>query len=461
MRGAVRGRSGDDAKREGQSVFNILTGVAICILIKDGSNNHEIKYYDIGDYLSKKEKLDKITSFKSIKNIEWSNIIPDKNNDWLNQRDEKYLEFVPMDSVEEGIFNTKSLGVSTNRDTWVYGFSKEQVKKNVHIMIDNVNSEMDRLKGIEDKDEIVSKLNADPKFVSWSRGLKQLFLKGEKITLNPKELNVHVYRPFTKKWLYYDKNVVEMSRKFRKTFGENNKVIVVPGNGSRRNFSCLMVDAIPDLNILDAGAQGFSLYNKEMVSDLLEDDSNISTNASNSFGLSTDDIFYYTYAVLHSKDYREKYDNDLRKQLPRIPKLKNKEKYVDIGRKLAHLHLNYESVSPYDGVKIEGKKTPSYKVTKMKHPRRDMLDKIIFNEDITITNIPEKAYQYIINGRPAIEWVIDQYRVKKDKKSGIVDDPNDYSDDEKFILNLLLRVINVSVQTVDLIDELPQLEIDQ
>ncbi|WP_195927303.1 DEAD/DEAH box helicase [Turicibacter sanguinis] len=461
LRGSVRGRSGDDAKREGQNVFNILTGVSICLLIKDGSEKHELRYFDIGDYLTRQQKLEKIDSLKSINNVEWSIITPDKNNDWINQRDEKYSEFIPMDPEENGIFQMKSLGVSTNRDVWVYGFSKEKVDENTTRMVENFNKELDRLKYVTNKDEKISQLNSDPTFVSWSRGLKQVFSKGQEIILNPEELKLHMYRPFTKKWLYYDKNVIEMTRKYKRTFGENNKVILVPGNGSRRNFSCIMVDLIPDLNMLDAGAQGFSLYNKENISGLFEShDSNISSSIAEVFGLSTDDMFYYTYAILHSEEYREKYASNLKKQLPRIPKLRNKEKYVEIGKELATLHLNYESIPPYDGVILEIKNNPSYKVTKMKHPKKGILDKIVFNNDITITNIPEKAYEYVINGRPVIEWIIDQYQVKVDKKSGIIDDPNLYSNDEMYILNLLLRIINVSIKTMDLVRSLPALEIE-
>lgn len=463
LRGSVRGRSGEDAQREGQSVFDILTGVAICILVKDGSDKQELRYFDIGDFLTRKNKLEKLSELKSINHVDWTIISPDENNDWINQRDEKYSEFISMDPVDEGIFKMKSLGVSSNRDAWVYGFSKENVNNNVVRLVENINSEMVRLKHILEKEERISQLNTDPEFVSWSRGLRQVFSRGEEIDLNQDELNVHVYRPFTKKWLYYDKNIIEMSRRFRQTFGDSNKVILVPGNGSRRSFSCLMVDAIPDLNILDAGAQGFSLYNKEMISGLFEnddnDENNISLDVTKEYGLSSDDLFYYTYGVLHSNEYREKYESDLKKQLPRIPKLRNKEKFVEIGRKLADIHLNYESVPLYDGVEIEGKANPSYKVTKMKHPKRGVLDKIVFNTDITISNIPEKAYEYVVNGRPVIAWIINQYQVKRDPKTGIVDDPNLYSEDERYIFNLLLRMINVSVQTIDLVNSLPPIEI--
>ena len=457
LRGSVRGRSGDDAKREGQSVFDILTGVAICLLVKDGSNKHELKYFDIGDYLTRKNKLEKLAGLKSISNIEWSNIIPDKNNDWINQRNEKYSEFISMDPEENGYFEVKSLGVSSNRDVWVSGFSKNNVNDNVIRMVDNVNSEIDRLKNIGDKKEKISQLNSDPNFVSWSDGLRQVFAKGNKITIDQNSLKTYAYRPFTKKWIYYEKQIIERPRKWGSIFGESNKILLVPGNGSRRSFSCLIVDEIPDLNVLDAGAQGFSLYNKEMIHGSLGN--NISSHISAEFNLSAEDLFYYTYAVLHSNDYREKFDSNLTKELPRIPKLKNMNIYVEVGRKLADLHLNYESVPPYVEVEVESKKNPSYKVTKMKYPKKGVKDKIVFNSDITIKNIPEKAYEYIINGRSAIEWIIDQYQFKIDSKSGIVDDPNLYSDNERYIFDLLLRIINVSVQTIDLVNSLPPLEI--
>ncbi|WP_252314388.1 type ISP restriction/modification enzyme [Sinobaca sp. H24] len=175
LRGSVRGRSGDDAKREGQSVFDILTGISMCFLVKDGSDKHEIKYFDIGDYLTRKDKLSKIANLKSIDNVNWSVITPDKNNDWIKQQNDKFSNFVSIDPKESGIFIMKSLGVSTNRDAWVYGFSKKSVTDNVNRMVENFNSEIDRLNKVKDKESRISQLNSDPSFISWSRGLKQVF----------------------------------------------------------------------------------------------------------------------------------------------------------------------------------------------------------------------------------------------------------------------------------------------
>ena len=171
--------------------------------------------------------------------------------------------------------------------------------------------------------------------------------------------------------------------------------------------------------------------------------------------------------MLNSREYQEKYANDLKKDIARIPIVKNKEKYVEVGQKLMDLHLNYEEVPIYNGVEITTVENTSYKVTKMKFAKKrdgngklvNDLSTIIFNNDITICNIPEKAYEYVVNGRSAIEWIIDQYQIKTDSKSGITDDPNDYSDDEKYIFNLLLRIINVSLQTVDLVNSLPKFEV--
>lgn len=466
LRGAVRGKLGIDATKEGGNIFDILTGVSINIFIKDGSNTHEVYYYDIGESLSKNQKLEFLANKGSIQSIDWVKTDPDANNDWINHRDENYLNFLPLDSELEGLFLSKSLGVSTNRDIWVYGFNKKSVIDNTEIMVENFNSEIKRLKDYTgDK---LTQINQEKDYISWSSGLKSIFKRGNEISLDKSKMRLNLYRPFTKKWLYYDDKVIERSRNFRKSFGGFNKVILVPGTGSRRDFSTIITDKIPDLNVLDAGAQGFSRYNNEN-SELLEiDNSNMRESVVNKLGLSEEEVFYYTYGVLHSPEYRTKYANDLQKALPRIPILQNMEKYVEIGRQLADLHLNYESVSPYEDVILTFKsEKPSYEVNKMKHPKVKNQDgksvndksKIIFNDEITLSNIPEKAYGYIVNGKSAVKWIMDQYKVKLDNSSGIVDDPNSYSEDPKYILNLLLSIITVSIETLELIEKLPSFEI--
>lgn len=211
---------------------------------------------------------------------------------------------------------------------------------------------------------------------------------------------------------------------------------------------------------MDTGKVFVNTINEEQS--LLTDESfnNISESVIDNFGMSKNDLFYYIYAILHSPTYKSEYKNDLLKEVPRIPIVKNREEYISIGYKLADLHLNYEKVEPYPLLNIEIiNANPSYLVKKMRFPKRNEKDTIIYNSDIRISNVPEKAYEYVVNGRSAIEWIMDQYQVKTDRKSGITDDPNLYSDDEKYIFNLLLSIINVSVQTVDLVNSLPPLEI--
>ncbi|MER3119181.1 DEAD/DEAH box helicase [Bacillus subtilis] len=448
---------GEKSRKEGGKIFGSgsRTPIAITILVKDGSHNHKIYYNDIGDYLSREEKLSIITDYVSVVGLKWTEVKPDANNDWINQRDQNYDKY---DAMDGGVFINKAIGVSTNRDAWVYGFSRANVINNTKRMVENFNSEVDRLSCVKDGRDKVNQTNNSGEFIKWSTGLKQKLAKGTRIQLDDKSLIRSMYRPFTKKYLYYQTDVIERPSKYKDVFGAENKVIYVTGAGASRDFSCLIVDRIPNLDLLEKG-QGFYRYDNSLPDNLLLDTSNLSDSFKMKLNLSDDEVFYYVYAVLHSKEYRERYENNLKKELPRIPILKNKKEFVDLGRKLADLHLNYETVEPYSGVIIEGKVNPSYKVKKMKHPKKGVLDKIVFNTDITISNIPEKAYEYVVNGRPAIEWIIDQYRVKEDPKSGIVDDPNLYSDDDRYVFNLLLRIINVSVQTVDLINSLLPLEV--
>lgn len=447
---------GEKSRQEGGKVFGSgsRTPIAITILVKDGSENHKVYYHDIGDYLSREEKLNIISKFKSVANIEWTIISPDENNDWINQRDKNYNKYP---ALEGNIFINKAIGVSTNRDTWVYGYDKKRVVENVQIMVGNYNSEVVRLNHITEEKTKVNLINNADNFVKWSTGLKQKLIKGIQIELDDSLVIESMYRPFTKKFLYYQTDIIERPSRYKDVFGKENKIIYVTGAGASRDFSCLVIDKIPNLDLMEKGQGFYLLDNRD--SNLLFNQTNIDESFKNKIGLSEEDIFYYVYAVLHSKEYRAQYASNLKKELPRIPILNNKENFVAIGKKLVYLHLNYENLEPNKNIEIQIKANPSYNVIKMKHPKKGILDKIIFNSDITIVNIPMKAYEYIVNGRPAIEWIIDQYQVKEDKKTGIVDDPNLYSQDPKYILNLLLSVIQLSIQTMELIEQLPVLEI--
>ena len=465
MRGNALGL-GDIRKKEGGNVFGAgtRTTVAVSILVKDGSDSHELHYHDIGDYLSQKEKLAIISGFGDVSQLDWQEIIPDENNDWLNQRDPNYQKYAKLAGESRAIFTNSAVGVSTNRDSWVIGFNDKATLSKARTLITNYNSEVKRL-----SKNATSDINRNESFVKWTRKLEQLLDKCKLIEFNDQNLIPIMYRPFTKKWIYYQNEVVESPGQWYKKFGESNKVIVTTGRGASRDFSALVSTLIPNLDLQEKG-QGFMRYDNEVdETSLFQNNDNMNQEFADKLGLNLDDTFAYVYGVLNSKEYQEKYANDLKKDLARIPIVKNKERYVEVGQKLMDLHLNYEEVPVYDGVGITTAENPSYKVTKMRFAKKrdekgksvNDLSTIIFNSDITVSNIPEKAYEYVVNGRSAIEWIIDQYQVKTDQKSGITDDPNEYSDDEKYIFNLLLRIINVSVQTVDLINSLPKFEVEE
>ncbi|HFC9380301.1 TPA: type ISP restriction/modification enzyme [Enterococcus faecium] len=441
LRGGVRGKSKHLAILEGGNIFNIMTGVAISIMVKDGSDNHEIKYFETPDKLSGTFKLNLIKELGTIHNIDWNNITPDKYNDWIKQRDVNYKIYPAM---EGDLFYNKFIGIQTKRDSWVYSFKKDNAFKNSEELIKNFNNYID-----------TTEISNNQKEIKWSDDLKRLINKKQKITLpNRDNLILVQYRPFTKKWLYFQKEIISRPGKGMEYYEVSNSYINLNGTSARKEFGTLITNLVPDANMMDAGTQSFPLY---LADGNININNKIIKNISN---IEEQDIMPYIYSVLHSDEYRIRYQNDLGKELPRIPNLKNKRKYIEIGRELVECHLNYENQASWNGVEVVTSiSNPSYKVTKMKHPKKGVLDTIIYNEHITIKNIPEKAYEYVVNGRPAIEWIIDQYRVKTDKKSGIADDPNEYSDDPKYILNLLLSIITVSMRTLELIEELPEFEV--
>ena len=299
-----------------------------------------------------------------------------------------------------------------------------------------------------------------------------MFDKKIDIEFKNNKLKLALYRPFTKKWLYYDKNLVYAPGQYYTKWGDENKAIITTGTGGSKGFSTLVTNTILDKQSL-MNSQGFMRYDNfetketELIS---KSNDNMNQKFADKLGLSLDDTFAYVYGLLNSKEYQEMYANDLKKDLARIPIVNNKETYIEVGKKLIDLHINYEEVPIYENVDITTSGDVNYKVKKMKFAKtkdpktgKRINDRstIIFNDSLTVSNIPEKAYEYIVNGHSAIEWIMDQYQVKTDKKSGITDDPNDFSNDPKYIFNLLLSIINVSVQTVDLINQLPKFEVDE
>ncbi|USS88488.1 DEAD/DEAH box helicase family protein [Fructilactobacillus hinvesii] len=464
LKGSIRGKIGNDLKAQGGNIFDIMTGVTIVFLIKSTSvNNDFIHYFEIGDELTKKEKLKALSNYSNINNIEnkFTLIKPNQKNDWINQRNSNFDRFIELGSKKDknALFIDYTGGIKTGRDAWSWGFNKNKVEINTKKSIKFYNDNLGNV------DVYSKKTNK----ISWTKSLKNSFEKKDTLLFNDNRMYIGMYRPFTKKYVYNSSDMVDRQYQMKKvlpTSISDNIMISLSNKTQGTSFSSLMINVVPDVNLFKGGSQNLPIKLYDNIGSYPA----IRKNLLKKFDDSKDsDIFYYIYGVLNSRDYGNMYKKNLAKEFPRLPILKNRESYIKIGKKLSELHLNYENQSIYNGIKIISKDNPNYRISKMIHPKERVengkqvkdLTRIKFNEDIEIENIPEKAYEYVVNGKPAIEWIIDQYQVKIDKKSGITDDPNEFSDDPKYIFNLLMSIITVSMETLNLIDQLPKFELDE
>lgn len=501
LRGAIRGKFKDASAKEGQNVFDIMTGVAITILVKKPNKNPDEKatiyYHDIGDYLKRTEKLEILKHFKGINNskIDWKVLRPNEHNDWLNQRSDLFSSFIPLGDktdTTKTVFSIYSGGLLTSRDSWCYNFSKKHLEKNIKTSIDYYNMQREKYQNIlkENKKTSVEKVvDIDKSQISWSHNIKKLIEKNQSLGFERENICLSSYRPFMKNYIYFNRvwnERVYQQPKLFPTPEHRNMCISLSGAGGN-SFDCIINDSLVDYACMksgNGGGQCFPLYYYE------KNDGNIGTlfdqgkeNYIRRDGITDfileqcrtryghkvvkEDIFYYVYGLLHSKDYREQFAADLKKMLPRIPLVDVPNDFwafSKAGRELAELHLNYESVSAYPDVKVIGEDSEKYYVEKLSFGKNGKeVDKstIIYNSYIRIENIPLEAYDYVINGKSAIEWVMDRYQVKVDKDSGIKNDPNDWGlehNNPRYILNLILSLITVSLETVKIINNLPKLE---
>lgn len=501
LRGNQR-TSGELSRKEGGKIFGSgsRTPISITLLVKNPkvqSKKATIYYNDIGDYLSREEKLAIVRKFKSLTNPEmkWKKLNPNEYGDWLNQRNEVFDTFIPMapdkkfDLKSQSFFNTYAIGVASNRDAWVYNFSLKEIDKNMHRTIEFYNEQQKGFAEAKRKSGKVKAedfIDADPKKISWTVNLKKDLDRGTEHKYKKEEIQIGAYRPFTKQCLYFDKPFIErpgLSSKFFPTSKADNTLICISPSAND-GLAVLITDQIANLHF-NGDSQCFPLYyyeerqknnlslfdtdgdseyiRRDGVSDFILERTKKQYRSKN---ISKEDIFYYVYGILHSQDYRTAFANDLKKMLPRIPLVDDVRDFwafSKAGRNLADLHINYENVPPYEGVQVTGSDSGFFTVEKMRFPKKNQKDTIIYNSKIVISAIPDKAYEYVVNGKSAIEWIMERYQVKVDKASGIKNDPNDWAKEvgkPRYILDLLLSIINVSLQTVDIVEGLPKLEFD-
>jgi predicted helicase len=499
LRGDIRkGVLSRGAAGEGDNVFGSasMTGIAISILVKNSkSKNNNILYYDIGDNKSRKEKLNNLREFVSTKNIlrlnKFKIIKPNSFNDWINQRISTDQTILIGDKKhnKNTIFINYTLGINTNRDSWAYNYSIKKLESNIQKLINNYNKELKSNKTFINAEK-------DPKLIKWDSSLENHFSNKVRLKYNSDYITDSLYRPFTKSYLYMDPFLVARMGQIENIFPNSklkNRLIGVTGVGFRSEFSVLMVDKIPNLNFFEVGqffplklyfkkSMEGGLFNSINDKDKYDSKDAISDYASDYFKniymkkITKEQIFYYIYGILHSEEYRDKFKNNLDKELPRIPAVRSFEDFMSFsksGKKLADIHVEYENMEPYkltieeNNLNIKkADKNLFYRVEKMKFiGKGENLDKskIQYNKNIVIKDIPIEAYNYKINAKSAIESVMERQCVKIDSDTGIQDDANDYANltmkNPAYPLELLQKVINVSVQTLKIIKALPTLKI--
>ena len=512
LRGNQR-TSGELSRREGGKIFGsgARTPIAITILVKkpEHTGDAAIHYCDIGDYLSREEKLNRIRKYKGIESslMPWQTITPNEKGDWINQRDGAFDNLIPIAPQTKGVnstgcfFDLNSLGIATNKDIFLYNTSALDLSKIVQRMVDFYNenriafakSNGSSIKSA--KDHVIY----DYHIISWTDMFLNDIEKGTEYKYDKRKNTVSLYRPFFKQNFVYEKQFIQRTYQQTKIFpttDHDNLVICVSGVGVTKDFSCIITDKIPDLELIGK-SQCFPLYwyQKKDVKQLnlfsAEEESYTRHDAVTDWvlrqfrdrfhaGRQIDKlmIFYYVYGLLHSEDYRTRFAADLKKSLPRIPIVESLQDFLDFeeaGRKLAALHLDYENRKAPESVIVEGDKevesnaadSPDYdyfaipdKMTFGKTGKDKDRSTIMYNGHITIKNIPAEAYEYVVNGKSAIEWLMERYVVKTDDKSGIRNDANAWAREHhkpRYILDLLLSVISVSIETQRIVRALPRL----
>lgn len=498
LRGNQR-TSGELSRKEGGKIFGSgsRTPISITLLVKNPKKENikaTIYYHDIGDYLDRESKLSLLNKFTSVGNeeIQWQMLLPNEHGDWINLRTDNFATYIAIgdkkDEIKTSFFtNNYSFGLISSRDSWVWNFGKASIENNINRTLDFYNEERVRFHlALKENPslKVESFIKFDSKKITWdTRKLKGGIQRGQYIDLSASDIRTGIYRPFCKQQIYFNKDLnhsLYSQPSYFPVANITNKVICVPGGGVTKDFSVLMTDVVPDmefigksscfplyyyeerqktkLGLFDEGGES-EYIRRDAVSDFILE------RAKAMYGktVGKEDIFYYVYGFLHCPVYKEKFANDLKKMLPRLPLVEDVRdfwKFSKAGRALAALHINYETVPAYEDVKVTGADSGFFTVEKMRFPKKDQKDIIHYNSKITISNIPAKAYEYVVNGKSAIEWIMERYAVTTHKESGIKNDPNDWAEEvgnPRYILDLLLSIISVSVQTVEIVENLPKI----
>jgi predicted helicase len=439
----------------GHNVFGIQTGVAIMILVKKLKRDNttcKIQYVTLDDFWRKEEKLQWFTE-NPLSKISFENVKPDKNNNWINLSDNDFENLLPLidKNVKTGksknaLFELFSLGIASHRDSWVYDFSKEELGRKMKYFIATYQN-------------AIKKTNTNKDKIAWDRELNKYLERGINKSFEKQQITESLFRPFTKKYHYFDKHLNGMLYQFANIYNSEqpNLTIAISGFSSPKDFQCISTNHNLDLNCLSAGAQCMPMYRFDTEGNRIE---NITDWGLNQFvnqygkkGVTKESIFNYVYAVLHNSTYFKKYELNLKREFPRIPFYKDFKKWSDWGKVLMDLHINYETVKPFalKETTVKDIKEPKCKLKADKENGT-----IILDEATTLTGIPKMAWDYKLGNRSALEWILDQYKEKKPSDPTILEKFNTYkfADYKAEVINLLKRVCTVSVETMDIINQM-------
>ena len=495
-------KKGERGRYHGEGVFGNATQspVAITILVKNlnaENGNCSIHYRDIGGQLKSKEKLEKLKEAVSISGFsDWQRIKPNEYYEWIGQRSEAFQQFYPLGSedaragrADDTIFGLYSLGLGTNRDAYIYNFSSDTCAKNAEQMVQDY---LGALTELEQNPELaVDEVSRRHSFnIKWNNDLKKKLSRKIRTKFDNNYVRKAMYRPFIPMNCYTDYTFMQRKFQMDRIFPESsseNRVICVPNKGARVPFSVLITDTMIDLNFYDSGTQCFPLYryprpsNAPNVTGTFDDNGNddppdridnISDTALRAFrehyrddSITKDMIFDYIYGILHVPSYREQFANDLSKVLPHIPYAPDFRAFAEAGKALADLHLNYETCKQYPGLNVEPitpsllweEKPEHFQLGKraMRFADKEERTTLIINEHVCVSGIPEEAHRYIVDGRTPLEWFINRYKIKQDKYSGIINDPNGWFENPRDLITAIERIVYVSVESTKIIESLP------
>ncbi|MDZ4088034.1 MAG: type ISP restriction/modification enzyme [Tabrizicola sp.] len=515
LRGNAR-TSGEQRRKESGNIFGegSRAPVAITLFVKNPSaeKQGQVFYHDIGDYLAREDKLKIVAAFRSINGIGakqgWQQVLPDDHGDWLKQRDDSVTGFISIgdkkDKATPVLFENYSAGLKTQRDVWCFNSSRERLEQSIRYTVDYYNEQLEafRIARAADPTRPADEfLKENPGAISWSSALQNDLIRHKPLAYSDGEIVPATYRPFFRQWLYFSRRLNERVYQIPAIFPVAtvaNRAISMTAARGVANFTVCMVDRLPEHCVASvaAGSQCFPLTLYDRADTDAEDDLfSVVEDAKPTFRtrhgitdaglahfqtaypgetITKDDIFYYTYGLLHSEDYRRRFADNLTKELPRIPCVKQTADFwafVQAGRALGDLHVGYETVEPYPVTLKQGDLSLAsiddpvrfFRVEKMAFGKGKDRSVIHYNPNITLIDVPLEAYDYVVNGKPAISWVMERQAVKQDTDSGIINDANDYANetvgDPRYPFDLLRRVITVSLETMKIVRALPPLEI--